>query len=120
MWGVCLVGLAILYGCGPESDQVPDHLIGTWNTTTPGYEQQHLFIARSQIGFGVTSTDANGYAITKVDEEREFTRLAYTISYMDADRARYKLLFYYEPTDGGRITFKNQDHLTWTRKAGAS
>ncbi|MFO0766923.1 MAG: hypothetical protein U0231_09045 [Nitrospiraceae bacterium] len=63
---------------------------------------------------------ADGYVITQVTETKEDAKTLYVIAYQDAEKGRYQLAFYYEPSNGGRIIFKNQEQLAWTRKAPVS
>jgi hypothetical protein len=116
-------GLLLLWGCSacaPEPDQAPSYLIGVWETTSDGYADQHMFIDQARIGFGTSAVAANGYLITKVDESREGARTLFLVSYQDAEQAKYQLAFYYDPAGGGRITFKNQGHLIWTKRAATT
>ena len=98
----------------------PAQLIGVWETRTEGYKDQHMFIDANRIGFGTSALTADGYVITRVTASQEANRTHYVIASQSADQARYQLAFYYESANGGRIVFKNQDHLAWTRKAAAS
>lgn len=116
--GLLLVWLCA--ACAPEPDRTPSYLVGVWETTTDGYADQHMFIDQTRIGFGTSALAADGYMITKVDEGRDGSRTLFVVSYQDAEQAKYQLAFYYDPAGGGRITFKNQDHLIWTKKAATT
>lgn len=116
----CLLVLWLSSACSPEAGQAPSYLVGVWETRTEGYADQHMFIDQARIGFGTSALAANGYVITKVDESREGGRTLFVVSYQDAEQAKYQLAFFYEPAGGGRITFKNQEHLTWTKRASAT
>ncbi|MCC6968366.1 MAG: hypothetical protein IT391_19075 [Nitrospira sp.] len=121
MWSIRAVGgllmLWLCAACAPEPDQAPAYLVGAWETTTEGYADQHMLIEQTRISFGTSALAVNGYMITKVDEGRDGGRTLFVVSYQDAEQAKYQLSFYYDPVGGGRITFKNQDHLVWTKKA---
>ncbi|MCS6327543.1 MAG: hypothetical protein H8K06_10700 [Nitrospira sp.] len=116
----CLLLLGLSVACSPEPDRTPSYLVGVWETQTEGYTDQHMFIDQGRIGFGTSAVAADGYVITKVDESREAGKTLFVLSYQDADQAKFQLAFFYEPAGGGRIIFKNQDHLTWTKKAAAT
>ncbi len=113
----CLLLLWWCSACTPEPDQAPAYLVGVWETHTEGYAGQHMFIGQGRIGFGTSAVAADGYVITKVDESRDGGKTLFVLSYQDAAQAKFQLAFFYDPAGGGRITFKNQDHLTWTKKA---
>lgn len=98
----------------------PPHLVGVWETRVEGYADQHIFIDRHRIGFGTSAVTADGYVIERIMQSTEGARTLYVISYRGADDARFQLAFYYEPVRGGRITFKNQNHLTWIKKESVS
>jgi len=116
----CLLAMWLCAACAPEPDQAPAYLIGIWETRAEGYADQHIFIDQDRIGFGTSAIAANGYRITKIDETREGIKTLFVVSYQDAEQAKYQLAFYYEPSGGGRITFKNQDHLIWIKKTATT
>lgn len=116
----CLVALWLASACAPEPEKAPSYLLGVWETHTDGYTDQHMFIDEGRIGFGTSAGAADGYVITKVDERREAGKILFVVSYQDAEQAKFQLAFFYESAGGGRIIFKNQDHLTWTKKAAAT
>ncbi len=116
----CLLAVWLCAACSSEAIQAPPYLVGVWETRTEGYADQHMFIDQTRIGFGTSSLDADGYVITKVEESRENNKTLFVVSYQDAEQAKYQLAFFYEPAGGGRITFKNQDHLTWTKRAATT
>lgn len=124
MWTItrvsCCLALWLCAACAPEPEAAPSYLVGVWETTAEGYREQHMFIDEHRIGFGTSAATANGYVITHIDESREGTRNLFVVSYQDADQAKFQLAFFYDPAGGGRITFKNQDHLTWTKKAATA
>ncbi len=113
----CLVVLWLCAACTPEPDHAPAYLVGVWETTSDGYTDQHMFIDQTRIGFGTSALAADGYVITKIDESHEAGKTLFIVSYQDAEQAKFQLAFFYDPVGGGRITFKNQDHLVWTKKA---
>ncbi|MBI4001944.1 MAG: hypothetical protein HY348_09185 [Nitrospira defluvii] len=106
--------------CTPEADVTPPHLIGVWETRSAGYTDQHMVIDQHRIGFGTSAVTADGYVVTQIRESQEGSKTLYLVTYQGAEQVQYQLAFYYEPTEGGRITFKNQNHLTWTRKESAT
>ena len=124
MWSMravsCLLTLWLCSSCAPEPDRAPSYLVGVWETTTDGYADQHMFIDQTRIGFGTSALAADGYVITKIDESHEAGKTLFVVSYQDAEQAKFQLAFFYDPAGGGRITFKNQDHLTWTKRVATT
>ncbi|MBX3236413.1 MAG: hypothetical protein KF814_09690 [Nitrospiraceae bacterium] len=116
---LAVLWLSLSVGCAAEPE-APSTLIGVWETHAEGYNDQHIFIDSHRIGFGTSAVTADGYVITQVTETKEDAKTLYVIAYQDAEKGRYQLAFYYEPSNGGRIIFKNQEQLAWTRKAPVS
>ena len=112
----CLLALWLCSACTSEPAATPSYLLGAWETVAEGYTDQHMFIDEHRIGFGTSAVTADGYVITKIDERREGAKSFFVVSYQGADEVHYQLAFFYDPAGGGRIVYKNQDHLVWTRK----
>lgn len=124
MWSIsrvsCLLALWLCTACTSEPEAAPSYLLGVWQTQAEGYAGQHMFIDDHRIGFGTSALTADGYVITQIDESHDGGKTLFVVSYQGADQAKYQLAFFYEPAGGGRITYKNQDHLIWMRKESAS
>ena len=115
----CLLALWLCSACTSEPAATPSYLLGAWETVAEGYTDQHMFIDEHRIGFGTSAVTADGYVITKIDESREGTKRLFVLSYQGADQTKFQLAFFYEPAAGGRIIYKNQNHLIWTRRTAA-
>ena len=124
MWSIprvsCLLALWLCAACTSQPESTPSYLLGVWETAAEGYRDQHMFIDAHRIGFGTSAAAADGYVITHIDESREGARTLFVVSYQGADQTMFRLAFFYEPAAGGRIIYKNQDHLIWTRKVATS
>ena len=124
MWSIprvsCLLALWLCAACTSQPESTPSHLLGVWQTTAEGYTDRYMFINEHRIGFGTSAVTADGYVITQIDESREGTNTLFVLSYQGEDQTKYQLAFFYEPAAGGRIIYKNQDHLVWTRKVATS
>ncbi len=109
--------LATFIGCSPEKDTtVPADLIGVWRTVAPQYADTFLQFTANGVTFGRGEYTDDSYAIVNIENVSEDSRTLYIISYNDLDSEEYKLSFYYDPANGGLITFKNQEHLIWARE----
>ena len=116
----CLLALWLCTACASEPEATPSYLLGVWETAAEGYTDQHMFIDERRIGFGTSAVTADGYVITQIDESREGTKTLFVLSYQGTYQTKFQLAFFYEPAAGGRIIYKNQDHLVWTRKGTTS
>jgi hypothetical protein len=118
--GIFMV-VCLFPGCGGEP--VPPEYIGTWTSSSPGYQRASMEITSETITF----RDGKGYAGVNriIDFEKK----------EDKDGAVYKIV--YEGNEGGPsvlsfcltqvrieknlqtvIVYKNQKNLTWTKEAG--
>lgn len=113
-----LVGMAA-FGCGQgELKTPPDYLLGIWRTNAVSHTGDTLEIRsdRLLLGKGEEGEEVSRvYMITKIQETVENEQKLYSITYRDLELAVYDLTFFYDPKNGGMITFKNQSHLQWTR-----
>ena len=94
----------------------PNELVGAWVTTTQGYEEGMLVFTRTGVSFSVGFEHLDAQAMRRIDVSAEGPRTWYTIVYGNSRSDEQTLSLYYHPKDQ-TITFKNQSHLVWTRKA---
>jgi hypothetical protein len=108
-----------LSGCQAErTASVPEQLHGVWTTEAHGYADTFLEFTSETMVLGTGLYAANSYLVVNLEEGREEKGSRYTVFYKDIDGEEYQLSFYYDPTNGGVIRFKNQDHLIWAREEG--
>ena len=121
-----------LSGCQAErTTSVPEQLHGVWTTAAPEYADAFLEFTSETVVFGTGLYAANSYLVVDLEEVREekvslynLDKIPlekgslYTVSYKDIDSEEFQLSFYYDPTNGGVIRLKNQDHLIWAREEG--
>ncbi len=115
---VAFVTLVCLCGCrSVKNKTVPDELVGVWKTSAPNYADRYFELKKDAIIFGTGKGSASVNAILKVEEVREEKEkvVLYVIHYTNEGGKDYLLSFYYDPTDAGRIRFKNQMQIEWTR-----
>jgi hypothetical protein len=123
-----LIILAPLLHNPPRNNQVPPYLVGVWETKAPGYEDRFLMFAKRNVAFGTGEFEGESYLVAEAearpldgspqdvaDKDRKMEVL---VRYMKPDKLEYSLAFYYDPLPDPTITFKNQEHLRWTRKKG--
>lgn len=107
------------FGCqskGPAT--VPDELLGVWKTSAPKYKRCFFEITKDSITFANrdVSEGLDVNIISKIEKTHEEKQILYTIHYKKRKGEECKLPFYYNPSKGGTIRFKNQKEIEW-RKA---
>ncbi|MFO0700797.1 MAG: hypothetical protein U0236_16365 [Nitrospira sp.] len=117
--GLMLVGFIYSVVVRDQPVSCPNELVGAWITTAKGYEEGMLVFTRTGVSFSVGFEHLDAQAIRRIDANAEGPRTLYTIVYGNSQSDEQTLSFYYHTTDQ-TLTFKNQSHLVWTRKAVAS
>lgn len=114
--GLMLVGL--VYSVVARNPEVacPNELVGAWVTEAKGYEQGMLVFSKTGVAFSVGIEHLDAQVVRRIDATPDGPRTLYTVVYGDSRRDEQTLSFYYHTKDQ-TITFKNQAHLVWTRKA---
>ncbi len=115
-----LVTLVCLFGCrSGKNKTVPDELLGVWKTSGPKHADRFFELKKDVIVFGTGGSSVTANSIFEVEEVREEKEkmVLYTIHYTNEKGGEYIFSFYYDPTNGGTIRFKNQMQIEW-KKAG--
>lgn len=113
---VLLVGLIYSVVVRDPDVSCPNELIGAWVTSAKGYEEGMLVITKTGVAFSVGADHLDAQAVRRLEATPDGPRTLYTFVYGDSRRDEQTLSFYYYTKDQ-TITFKNQAHLVWTRKA---
>lgn len=114
--GLLLVGLIYSVVVRDPAVSCPNELVGAWITSANGYENSMLVFTKTGVSFSVGFEHLEAQAMRRIDVSAEGPRTLYTIVYGDSRSDEQTLSFYYHTKDQ-TITFKNQAHLVWTRKA---
>ena len=114
--GLMLVGLIYSVVARDPEVSCPNELIGAWVTSAKGYEEGMLVFSKTGVAFSVGIEHLDAQAVRRLDATPDGPRTLYTVVYGDSRRDEQTLTFYYHTKDQ-TITFKNQVHLVWTRKA---
>lgn len=114
-----LVGLIYKMVVRDQPVDCPIELIGAWHTSAKGYEESMLVFTKSGVAFSVGAEHVDGQALRRLEVTPDGPRTLYTVIYGDSRRDEQTLSLYYHQKDQ-TITFKNQSHLVWTRKAAES
>lgn len=111
-----LVGLIYSVVLRDAPVSCPNELVGAWITSANGYENGMLAFTKTGVSFSVGLEHLDAQAMRHIDVSTEGPRTLYTISYGDSRSDAQTLSFDYHTKDH-TITFKNQAHVVWTRKA---
>ena len=114
--GLLLIGLVYSAVVRDQPVSCPNELVGAWITAANGYENGMLLFTKTGVSFSVGFEHLDAQAMRRIDMSTEGPRTLYTIAYGDSRSDEQTLSFYYHTKDH-TITFKNQAHLVWTRKA---
>jgi hypothetical protein len=117
-----IAGLAIcaaLVGCESKlQESILPEMTGVWKTSEPKYEGCFFELKKDEISFA-NAADVDSfliYRVSKIDistprEEQFFC----TVYYQGYKGERYEFSFYYNPSGGGSIRFKNQIGIKWVK-----
>ena len=101
-----------------ENNEIPDELAGVWRTSAPKYKDCFFDLNEHLIIFGnghlLENVDVN--FISKLKNTHMGRQLLYIIYYENLQNQEFKLSFYYDPSNGGIIRFKNQEKIEWRRE----
>jgi len=110
---------AVLLGCDskvPES--ILPEMTGVWKTSEPKYEGCFFEIRKDEISFA-NAADVDSFLIYRVSKIQITTPIGEkylcTVYYQGYEGERYEFTFYYDPSDGGSIRFKNQVTIKWVK-----
>ena len=117
---IVIFSIAVLFGCQIFKDrEVPEELLGVWETSSSRYEDCSLEFDGERIVFQNGLTHININHVTNVKKSTEDEKTLYDIYYKDDQGREYKLSLYYLGTPGrGVIRFKNQEEIAWLKRVG--
>lgn len=113
-----LLLIGLIYSVVPHDPDIscPNELVGAWITSVKGYEDGMLVFTKTAVAFSVGAEHLDMQSMRRIDMSADGPRTLYTIVYGDSRKDEQTLSFYYH-TKNQTITFKNQTHLVWIRKA---
>jgi hypothetical protein len=107
--------LLLTCSCRPGRDPVPDHLIGTWQTSTATHAGSTMEISNHVLVFtSDQGVDARS-RVVGVNTFSEKGQTVYRLSYQDQYKNEYHLDLLYDAAGGGTVRLKNQPQLEWKR-----
>ena len=119
---LALVMFASIFGSQcEETVTVPGELVGVWETSEPKYKGCYLELTEDLIIFAnrahLDKKDVNRISgIKKTDRGKQILyTFSYEFYYEDKRGQECKFSFYYDPSEGGAIRFKNQLKIKWKK-----
>lgn len=110
---------ALLLACeskGPKP--IPPGMLGVWKTSEPKYEGCFFELTKEKISFA-NKAYLESFLIHKISKIVITTpraeKILCTVYYKDSEGQKYEFSFYYDPSDGGSIRFKNQSTIKWVK-----
>jgi hypothetical protein len=111
----------LLLGCqSRKATIVPDELVGVWKTLNAHYADRSFEITNTSIIFSTGDGQIDFYPIAAAEQAREGEALLYTILYLNEARHEYRFTFYFEPSNGGVIRWKNKPDIEWAKARPSS
>jgi hypothetical protein len=107
-----------LIGCNPHKiEAVPDELVGEWRTAATKFDGFTFEITQQTLIFDDSNAEDGrvGYLISKIERVYEDNKILFTIHHRNEEGLKFIFAFYYDATDGGKITLKNQRKFLWRR-----
>ncbi len=114
--------LASILGCRASQEPaiVPTELHGLWTTTDSRYENRSFELRADTIALATGEKEHTSHPIQKFERIQEKGTTVYSLTYGNVgEGVTDTLSFYYDPREGGVITFKNQRNVAW-KKGSAS
>ena len=111
--------LILFFGAQCQKEfTIPDKLIGVWVTDDPKYVAHPFEIKKETLIFeqGLGYLDFDVFPIVDLEKKDAGGSTLYIIHYVLPAGKKFEFSFYYTPTEGGVIRFKNQPEMKWTKK----
>lgn len=118
---IFLVVFAFLTNLGCSSNKIenlPQDVLGHWETETPKYAGFSFELSEKTITFTDSNVE-NGMELNIIDKRTKEldkeNKIYYVVHYENEEGLELKFAFYYDPSGGGKIELKNQKAVVWTR-----
>lgn len=113
LW-LLLLCSAVILACG--GSQMPEQLIGKWESDHERYQNCFMQIESKRIVFGNNDEQKTGIGIIeKITQSKRDSKQIVRIEYMDLDLARFTLNLVYSNNTYDSIWFENRPEVIWKR-----
>jgi hypothetical protein len=112
---------AVVLACGSRGPKsIPPEMLGVWETSAPKYEGCFFELTKDKVSFA-NRAHLESFVIHEISKIKITTpkveKLLCTVYYQGSEGQKYEFAFYYDPSDGGSIRFKNQITIKWVKAA---
>ena len=112
-----LVLLTLTLARGARGNKnLPDALLGVWQSTSPEYTDCYLEISPATIVFGNAEQGYLLYFVSSVEESPEGGQTTYKVHYTDQDGLKYQMTISHIRGPNERLMFKHGMGGNWTRR----
>jgi len=105
--------LAVILACG--GSQMPEQLIGKWESDHERYQHCFMQIESRRIIFGNNEQKTGMGIIEKITQLKRDSKQIVRIEYMDLDLTRFTLNIVCSNNADDSIWFENQPEVVWKR-----
>jgi hypothetical protein len=113
---VSLIIVSIFIFHPKHDEDLSESLIGRWTTSEPRYKDRFFELSKETITYGLGEDKTDVHVISSIEISVQDNKTLYTINYHNLDGLEFTRSFYYFPSNGGVITFKNQEDVKWIKK----
>jgi len=115
---IVILSIAALFGCQIFSNRdVPEELVGLWETSVPRYENCWFQFEDKMVIVQNRLSDVDFYHITDIEVSTEDEKTLYNIYYKDGHGGEYRFsLYYLKGPHRDVIRFKHQEEIAWLKR----
>jgi len=121
-WHWIVVAIAVIVAfftlVPAKPNYLPDALTGVWVSSHPSYEDRTLEMNTVTVAFATSDKTVDVYFVSHVEKTFQGNKTLYTVHCHRSGEPEETVYFYYTKRNGGEITFKNQQHVTWLKAKG--
>jgi hypothetical protein len=110
-----LLALTLAHGAS-EKKNLPDLVLGVWQSSDAKYLDCFMEITPATIQFGNAQRGYLLYFVSSYEEFNEAGQTTYLIHYTDRKGVKYQMSMRYKPKPREGIYFKNQPKVLWSRR----
>lgn len=116
-WIVAVVALIVAFFTfvPAKPHYLPDAVTGVWTSSHPSYADRNLELTTVTMAFGTSQNTVDVYFVSHVETSLQGNRTLYTVHCHRRGGPEETVRFYHIERNGGEITLKNQQHVTWVR-----
>lgn len=95
---------------------LPEYLLGTWESSAPGYADCYMEISAARIVFGNAEQGYTLYFVSRFEQVVDGAQTVTVVHYTDLDGHAYQMSLGYNRFPKETIQLKNQPKVLWERR----